>query len=88
MNKKRKCDKNTLQYSKHSHTNLQGNWSTGFSVYRGWMDRHIHRQTDVIELYIRYYCNAHCLRCTDTQKTVHFLRLKLCYLRYTFKADH
>ena len=49
MNKKRKCDKNTPQYSKPSHTNLQGNCSTGFSVYRGWMDT----QTDVTELYIR-----------------------------------
>ena len=46
MNKKRKCDKNTPQYSKPSHTNLQGNWSTGFSVYRGWMDTHTHTQTD------------------------------------------
>ena len=54
MNKKRKCDKNTPQYSKPSHTNLQGNWSTGFSGYRGWMDTHT--QTDVIELYIR--CTA------------------------------
>ena len=48
MNKKRKCDKNTSQYSKPSHRNLQGNWSTGFSVYRGWTDT----QTDGRTLYI------------------------------------
>ena len=42
------CDKNTSQYSKPSHRNLQGNWSTGFGVYRGNIDR----QTDVIEIYI------------------------------------
>ena len=54
MNKKRKCDKNTPQYNKPSHTNLQGNWSTGFSVYRdGQTHTHTHTQTDVIELYIR-----------------------------------
>ena len=57
MNKKRKCDKNTPQYSKPSHMNLQGNWSTGFSVYRGWMDGHTHRQTD--ELYTSYVCVKH-----------------------------
>ena len=50
MNKKRKCDENTPQYSKPSHANLHGNWSTGFSVYR---DGQTHTQTDVIELYIR-----------------------------------
>ena len=55
MNKKRKCDKNTSQYSKPPHTNLQGNWSTGFSVYGGKTDRQTHTQTDVTELYIR--CN-------------------------------
>ena len=57
MNKKRKCDENTPQYSKPSHTNLQGNWSTGVSVYRGWMDTHTHTHThtDAIELYIRLY---------------------------------
>ena len=48
MNKKRKCDKNTPQYSKPPHTNLQGNWSAGFSVYRGWMDTHTDRRTNYI----------------------------------------
>ena len=48
MNKRRKCDKNTYQYSKPPHTNLQGNWSTGFSVYRGWTDTHTDRRYWII----------------------------------------
>ena len=39
-------------YRNPLHTNLQGNWSTCFSVYRGWMDRHTHTQTDGRTLYI------------------------------------
>ena len=39
---KRKCDQNTSQYSTPSNRNLQGNWSTSFSVYRG----RTHTQTD------------------------------------------
>ena len=47
MNKKRKCDKNTPQYSKTSHTNLQGNWSTGLaSIEDGWTDGRTHTHTD------------------------------------------
>ena len=49
MNKKRKCDENTPQYSKPSHTNLQGNWSTGFRVYRdGQTHTHTDRRTNFI----------------------------------------
>ena len=64
MNKRRKCDKNTSQYSKPSHTNLQGNWSAGFSVYRGKTDRHTHRQTET-------HTDRHTHRQTHTQTDTH-----------------
>ena len=55
MNKKRKRDKDTPQYSKPSHTNLQGNWSIGFSVYSGWMDTHTHTDRRSWIKYILYF---------------------------------